>query len=301
MTEISAPEGTWVLIPVHNRKDITLDGLENLKQTQDWEGLNILVVDDGSTDGTYEAVSEQYPGVEILRGDGSLWWGGAMEWGMKHAMEEGANVLVWLNDDVHPEPGSVAKLAKKADELGDTVLGSVVYPEPEPELGYNYTTRWGTGLFSLRSMPYEGDKEIQYCELVSGKMVAIPRKVVEEIGYPNVERFHHHNSDLEYTYRATEHGFDVGVYSEARAKDIGFDHTHSGLSSEVSLLSVVKGVFDPECVYSISKKYDRDKRFSSLPRPIVYGYNLIKGIGTIAIKLALCLRYRDQKLTSDSP
>jgi len=89
------------LITCHNRRAQTLACLEALYQnalSQDYS-LHVILVDDGSTDGTGEAVRELYPSVEIIRGDGNLYWNKGMYRAFGHAMETGFDAYLWLNDD----------------------------------------------------------------------------------------------------------------------------------------------------------------------------------------------------------
>ena len=69
-----------VLMTCHNRKLKTLATLESLfKQILTSEiALNAYLVDDGSTDGTAEAVQQTYPQINIFSGDGNLFWNGGM-------------------------------------------------------------------------------------------------------------------------------------------------------------------------------------------------------------------------------
>ncbi len=69
-----SPIRVEIVTPVHNRKATTLQCLKSLSRI-DAEGLDIhvVVVDDGSTDGTGDAIRAEYPEVEVVRGDGSLW------------------------------------------------------------------------------------------------------------------------------------------------------------------------------------------------------------------------------------
>ncbi len=62
-----------LIIPVYNRREITLQALRSLRRIDD-QGLNvhIIVVDDGSTDGTGEAIRRDFPEVQIVEGDGTL-------------------------------------------------------------------------------------------------------------------------------------------------------------------------------------------------------------------------------------
>jgi len=67
-------QSIYIIIPVHNRKSLTLACLENLKTNGDLQKYQVIVVDDGSSDRTAEEVAENYPKVTILKGDGNLRW-----------------------------------------------------------------------------------------------------------------------------------------------------------------------------------------------------------------------------------
>ncbi len=60
-------EPVYILIPVHNRKQTTLACLGVLGQNGDLERYHVVIVDDGSTDGTAEAIHSLYPDITILR------------------------------------------------------------------------------------------------------------------------------------------------------------------------------------------------------------------------------------------
>ena len=97
----------YIIIPVHNRKALTLACLENLKINSNLQKYQVIVVDDGSSDLTSEEVVANYPEVIILKGDGNLWWTGAMALGMTYAYEKGADYFIWLNDDSLPAPNTL--------------------------------------------------------------------------------------------------------------------------------------------------------------------------------------------------
>ena len=67
-----------VVITCYNRKEKTLASLKKLINQEDVDSLdiNIYLVDDGSTDGTSEAVKKNFPQVNIIKGDGTLFWNG---------------------------------------------------------------------------------------------------------------------------------------------------------------------------------------------------------------------------------
>jgi GT2 family glycosyltransferase len=70
---MKASSETWIVIPAHNRKPLTLACLESLAR-QTFSDFAVAVVDDGSTDGTSEAIQEAFPQVHLILGSGDLWW-----------------------------------------------------------------------------------------------------------------------------------------------------------------------------------------------------------------------------------
>src|SRR5258705_1835881 len=88
----------YIIIPVHNRKEFTRNCLYSLeRQTRPCH--QIIVVDDGSTDGTSEMLAKEFPGVIVLSGDGSLFWTAAINLGVRLALTLGAEYVLTLNND----------------------------------------------------------------------------------------------------------------------------------------------------------------------------------------------------------
>ena len=77
------------IITCHNRKEKTLTCLTDLMNQDVISGidLNVYLVDDGSTDGTGDAVKQNFPHVNILQGDGTLYWNGGMRFAFSEAMK----------------------------------------------------------------------------------------------------------------------------------------------------------------------------------------------------------------------
>src|SRR5207237_1066788 len=89
------------LLACHNRRDRTVSCLR-LLFGQDLPGIDVeaILVDDGSSDGTTEAVRALSERVEIIRGDGSLYWARSMARAEQRGMARSPDYLLWLNDDV---------------------------------------------------------------------------------------------------------------------------------------------------------------------------------------------------------
>lgn len=203
--------GAVLIIPVHNRRATTLACLRHLRATGDLAAFPVMVIDDGSTDGTAAAVRQEFPGIDLLQGDGQLWWTGAMDLGMQRAFGRGASCIVWLNDDCLPEPGAVAALARRALHDGATLAGPACLPgegTPVP-----------TGFIGRRVITVEpGGKEERMVDGLSGFCVAVPRQVWERLGSPDGKQFPHYYGDSAYTLVARRAGFSVVLTGAARVR-----------------------------------------------------------------------------------
>jgi GT2 family glycosyltransferase len=96
----------YILIPIHNRKLITLSFIENLKN-QTYPNFRLVLIDDGSTDGTSEAVLHQLPNSIILKANGKLWWAGSLQMAINHFKKNNFHpetpILIINDDTVIPD------------------------------------------------------------------------------------------------------------------------------------------------------------------------------------------------------
>jgi len=106
-----------VIVPTYNRWEevrITLSSLEK-SECNDFE---LIIIEDGCVDGTTEKCAEEFPLVKIIHGDGNLWWSGAINKGVEFALDRGAGLILWLNDDNRVEPQTLKCLLKAYERTG---------------------------------------------------------------------------------------------------------------------------------------------------------------------------------------
>ena len=197
-----------VIIPVHNRRDVTLRCLQSLHSLRLPADFGIIVVDDGSTDGTAGAVAAAFPEVIIEHGNGELFWTGGIVQGMRRALAEGAAFLFWLNDDCLPEADALPRILKYLEDNPRTICGASCFAKGGSE-------PVETGFRNRRAMNATGS--VTDVDGLSGYCVGMPATVCAEIGFPDARRLPHYGADSIYTLNAKRKGHRVVLLKEARA------------------------------------------------------------------------------------
>jgi len=197
----------WCVIPVHNRQNLTRRCLGYLN-AQDYRPLQVIVVDDGSTDGTGEFLAQtMQPNLTVLKGNGALWWGGAMQMGVEYvARQAGTNdYLLMLNDDVRIEPDYVSRLVEEGRSRDDAIVGSVQRSEESAEMlncGYQID------YWRMQIVPCVCGDAAPIHALV-GRGVLFPMGAIRSTGGLRPALFRHYFADLEYTARLRERGWSL--------------------------------------------------------------------------------------------
>lgn len=206
--EAVSPADAYILIPVHNRQATTLACLHRLDQSGDLARYTVLVVDDGSTDGTAEAIQQAWPQVQVLSGDGNLWWTGAMRLAMETAIAQGADYLIWLNDDCRVAPGTIPDLVRFCRENPGAIAGAQGFElERSEQIAFGGKVKTWKG-YRFITVPAG---QVMPCDMLSGNLVCISRAVVQAIGYPNPQETPHYGGDSLYLLRAQKAGFQLFV------------------------------------------------------------------------------------------
>lgn len=229
-----------VIIPVHNRREITGRLLERLSE-QTSSGYRIIVVDDGSTDGTSEMIESRFPNVTLLHGDGNLWWTGATNLGLKHVMEDSPDndYAMLLNDDLVVNDDFIESALELTKSYPDTLIQAVELDADNPEIILNggWKIDWLTAKFSQINVGKKiTDFDKHHFEPVStqtGRGTLIPVGVIRELGLYN-SRHYPQCGDFEFPVRAGKKGYrlimhyGLRIYSFSDAScDVNTDKSYS--------------------------------------------------------------------------
>lgn len=197
-----------VLMTCHNRVNITLDCLARLFSQTVLDRVNIVVylVDDGSTDGTGEAVSKNHPGVNVISADGSLFWNRGMHRAFEEALKTGYDYYFWLNDDTSLYDDALEVLLhtheklKEHDKKLSIVVGSTRDARTK-EFTYGGYLRKRKAINPIGFRLVQPGTHMFSCDSMCGNCILIPKEVEEIIG--NIDpRYRHRWGDVDYGIRA---------------------------------------------------------------------------------------------------
>jgi GT2 family glycosyltransferase len=197
-----------------NGREDTLAALESLR------GIPTVVVDNGSTDGSADAVAERFPDVELIRAGVNLGFAGGNNVGIRRALDRGADWVLLLNNDAAVEPGLVEALEAAAESRPDAgVLACKVLFADSDRLWYAGAS-FDALLGRSRHHGFGGPDEpgaLTDTDRATGAAMAVSRAAIDAAGLLDEELFLY-AEDLEWCLRIGEAGFAVVYVPAARVR-----------------------------------------------------------------------------------
>lgn len=176
----------------------------------------IVVVDNGSTDGGADWVAAHYrpPGVTLIRNGRNLGFAGACNAGLRAARGER---LVLLNQDTQVEPSWLAQLTAGLDQA-PAIAGSLALLEDGETIQHaGGIIDWPLGL--ARHQGY-GERQGQPApadpDFVTAAAMAFPRRLLADIGFFDEQFWPGYYEDVDLCYRARAAGYTIRTIPEAQ-------------------------------------------------------------------------------------
>ena len=213
----------FVLIPVFNRLDQTKQVVKALRQ-QTWRGqLCIVVINDGSTDGTEDYLASQLDIVEI-KGSGNLWWGGSIQHGLEYVSGRSSpgDYVLFLNNDTLFDENYVEILVNVSREAGGAAVGSVIHESNSnpplvsigPRLNLNRIAVWDL-LAELSPEQLLNPAPTYQVDALSGRGTLYPANLFHRFGRMRPFWLPHYFSDYEIAMRFGRAGVPLLVSTKA--------------------------------------------------------------------------------------
>ncbi|WNC71181.1 glycosyltransferase family 2 protein [Thalassotalea psychrophila] len=210
----------YIITPVFNRKDFTKNYLSALSR-QTSKNFKIIIVDDGSSDGTSEMIEEEFPEVLLLKEKGDLWWAEATNIGIKRAISLGAKYVMTLNDDTLPFPDFIEKMNYWLERKPSALLGALAVDNATGNaLFAGEILNWNNEIseFALDKVDKEFRNGIHEINIFPGRGFLIPTSVFEDIGFYDSRNFPQTMADLDFSIRATNFGYKTYCNYDAKIK-----------------------------------------------------------------------------------
>jgi len=223
-----------VIVVTWNGKQYAVECLSSLEENTGALPIEVIVVDNGSTDGTPEEIQRQFPGVTLVQNNANLGFAKANNIGLGRAR---GRYLCLVNSDVVVPAGCLEKMFAYLDQNpGIGMLGPKMLA-PSGGVGQSVMrlpTVWNTlccslglhtvfpkselfGSFLMNEYAYDSIEDV---EVLTGWFWVVRRKALTEVGGLD-ERFFMYGEDIDWSYRFRKAGWRVVFYPDAAALHYG--------------------------------------------------------------------------------
>lgn len=264
-----------------NGGDDTLAALESL------DGVDTVCVDNGSDDGSPDAVADRFPGVELIRTGVNLGFSGGNNVGIRRALARGADWVLLLNNDAVADPGLPTALAAAAAERPDAgVLACKVFFADPPDV-----LMYAGGRVNLR-LGYWGRQDgfgqrddgrfdtLRDVDRATGAAMAVSRAAIERAGLLDESLFAY-AEDTEWCLRIREAGFGIVFVPHAKVWHVGSAST-GGMRSPTSIY------YDTRNMIAVAERHDpRSGAAAAVRRGVVLGAHLANARDAAGVRAAV--------------
>ena len=212
----------WLIVLSWNGREDTLACLASLATLRDGD-IEVVCVDNGSTDGSVEAVRAAHPEVHLVENGRNLGFAGGNNAGLRYAFEHGGQWAVLVNNDATLAPDAVDRLRAAAVEhpAAGMLAGKVFFDEPPDRIWFAGQRFWPAFGYSGRPRGYGRRDGPRYrrayrTDRAAGAFMAVSRRVVDAVGLLDEDLFAY-VEDVDWSCRARAVGFEIWFVPDALA------------------------------------------------------------------------------------
>ncbi len=240
-------EKVFVLLPVHNRRDITEKFIFSLLG-QTYDNYHLILIDDGSTDGTAGIVRSKVSSekLTVIRGKGDWWWAGSLQqgisWLRKHPIEPSDIVLI-INDDVTFDSDFLENGVVFLRHNPQSMLLARFYDENSDEV-------METGVkIDFRNFTFRTASSPEEINCLSTRGLFLTWSVLRRMGGFHPFILPHYLSDYEFTMRAAKLGVGMKTVPHVYLRpDLSATGIREGEGE--TFLYEIRRMFSKRCVYN---------------------------------------------------
>lgn len=208
-------KGKVIIIVLNwNGLGYTLDCLASL-QHLDYPDYEVVVVDNGSTDGSVGAIRQGFPDVTLIENGENLGFTGGNNVGLRHALRRNADYVLLLNNDTEVAPDFLQHMVEAAEaDPSIGIAGPTIYYHERPDLTWSAggkidRPRGQTQMIGLdkRDIGQYGTSPREV-DFVTGCALLVRGSVLEQVGLLD-EKFFAYYEEVEWCVRAHRAGYRI--------------------------------------------------------------------------------------------
>ena len=216
--DIPAPSPLVFAVVVNwNRGEDTLECLRSLEQ-QTYPRIRIIVVDNGSEDGSPESIQRNFPGVELIRLPRNTGFAGGFNRGIERALSQGGDCVLILNNDTVSDRQMVEKLVGNLQTGAGIAFPKIYYYHDPLRIWSVGAQRQFLTLEMTDKATGQLDRgqwdEVRERDYVTGCALLVQREVFEKVGLFD-ERYFAYYEDMDFSFRVRKAGFRMRLVPKA--------------------------------------------------------------------------------------
>lgn len=206
-----------VIIPVHNRVKYTIACIKSLKKQDCVKYIKIFLVDDGSSDNTKKIINNKFPEVKIFTGNGELFWGGAVNYGIKKVrkLSKKNDWILLLNNDVELKSNAISNLVKNSKKFNrKAIMGALTVSFKDKKTIMKSGTSVKSWLLNITSHHFAGlninklkDIDPIRVDFLTGRCLLHPIEIFNKVRNYDAKNFPHYGADDEFSMRVKKFGY----------------------------------------------------------------------------------------------
>jgi GT2 family glycosyltransferase len=209
----------FVIIPVFNRLRDTIRCLRSIEKQKTKEQITIIIVDDCSTDNTKEFLTKNFAHVKILTGTGSLFWGGAVSYGIDYVLQNSRlnDKLLLVNNDVELSSNTISELLDILNlKKRKAIVGALTLDKKDRKTVIKSGTLVKSWFFNITHHLYNNLdvnnlslKKYTKVNLLTGRCLMHPIEIFKKVGNYNSKKFIHYGCDDEFSLRVQNFNYEA--------------------------------------------------------------------------------------------